>query len=299
MDLNEISVFIKVIQAGSFTKASLELDMPISTVSFKVSALEKRLGVTLIKRTTRRLHITPIGQSYFQKCLEGLDEIRKAETELLAFQAEPSGQLRITAPVQLGLTLLPNLISSYLQKYPSVSVDVILNDQRVDLLADGIDLAIRAGELKDSSLISKKLGSVYFALFASPKYLKTNGTPSSAKELSSHKLIEFGPMSDGHWNLIRDGKAIKIATPRKIRVNDLSLASELAIEGNGIALLPAFYGHSTGQAGKLVRVLAPCHSEKTPVHFVYPAHRFVMPKLSSFIAFSTDIIKDKFRAFEN
>jgi DNA-binding transcriptional LysR family regulator len=254
--------------------------------------------VTLIQRTTRKLHVTPIGLSYFKKCLEGLDDIREAEAEILTYQGEPQGQLRITAPVELGLSLLSPIISQYLRKYPQVGIDVVLSDRRVDLLSEGIDLAIRAGELKDSSLISKKLGSVYFAPFASPKYLKANGTPLNTKDLSQHKLIEFSQISDGYWNLVRDSKLIKIPTPRKMNINDLRLVNELAIDGNGIALLPTFFCYEAVQSGKLVRVLPQWISQKNPVQFVYPAQKFVTPKLSAFITLSADIIKENLQAFE-
>lgn len=298
MDLNEIAVFIKVVQTGSFTRAARELEMPNSTVSFKVSALEKRLGVALIQRTTRRLHITPIGQSFFKRCLEGLDEIREAETEILSGQEEPSGPLKITAAVELGVALLPKIIAAYAKKYPRVSVDVTLSDRRVDLVSEGFDLALRAGELQDSSLIAKKLGSVYFAPFASPKYLKNYGSPRTALDLKDHKLIDFSQITDGSWSLVREGKTVKVSSTQKVATNDLRLASLLAIEGSGVALLPTFFCYSAVQSGQLVRVLPQWLSAKSPVQFVYPSHRFVMPKLSSFIEMAAEPIKEELLAFK-
>jgi len=155
MDLNEIAVFIKVVQSESFTKAAQCLGMPKSTVSQKVSMLEKRLGVTLIQRTTRKLNITPLGKSFYSKCVAGLEEIKSAEMEIASVHSEPQGLLRITAPIDLGGNVLPPLISSYMASHPKVRVEVILTDRRVDLLSENIDLAIRAGELQDSSMIVK------------------------------------------------------------------------------------------------------------------------------------------------
>ena len=184
MDLNEITVFIKVIELGSFSQAAKFLTMPNSTVSAKISDLEKRLGVSLLKRTTRKLFITAEGQKFFESCRTGLDQIRSATTAIMGTQGEPHGLLRITAPISLGVALLPRLIAMYKEKYPLVELDISLNDQLVNLISDGFDIAIRAGELKDSSLLTKKLGEVYFAPFASAKYLKNSGTPETPQQLS-------------------------------------------------------------------------------------------------------------------
>ncbi|MBY0452616.1 MAG: LysR family transcriptional regulator, partial [Bdellovibrionaceae bacterium] len=128
MDLNEVYVFIKVVQTGSFSQAAKQLDMPNSTVSHKVSSLEKRLGTTLITRTTRRLKVTPAGEAYFKKCLSGIEEIKAGEDELASTQGDPQGLLRVTAPVELGASILPPIVAAYIAKYPKVSVEVVLTD---------------------------------------------------------------------------------------------------------------------------------------------------------------------------
>ncbi|MBX9769040.1 MAG: LysR family transcriptional regulator, partial [Bdellovibrionales bacterium] len=194
MDLNEISVFIRVVQTGSFSLAANQLGMPNSTVSHRVSSLEKRLGITLLQRTTRKLHVTPLGEAYFKKCLQGLEALQIAEQDIVSNQKEPQGLLRITAPAELGSTVLPQIVSDFTKKYPKVQVESILTDRRVDLLGEGVDLAIRAGPLKDSSLIAKKIGSSYFAPFASTKYLKAKGTPHQPKDLSGHDCLLFPPL---------------------------------------------------------------------------------------------------------
>src|SRR6185437_12712958 len=159
MDLNEISVFIQVVKTGSFTHAARKLGMPNSTVSSKVSSLEKRLGTTLIQRTTRKLSITAAGQAYFKRCLQGLEEIETAETEVMAIQSEPQGTLRVTAPIELGHGALCSILSKYSAKYPKVRTELLLTDREVDLISESFDLAIRAGDLEDSSLKAKKIGS--------------------------------------------------------------------------------------------------------------------------------------------
>ena len=294
MDLNEVAVFIKVVQSGSFSKAAKLLGMPNSTVSSKVSSLEKRLGTTLIQRTTRKLNVTPAGQSYFKRCIQGLEEIQAAETEIASIQGEPQGLLRLTAPNELGSSVLPNLISDFMNKYPKVRVEVLLTDRRIDLLAEGVDLAVRAGELKDSTLIAKKVGAVYFCLVASPKYLKNNPAPEHPRELHTHQCIQFTPLGIDAWKLNGPKGALNVPMPARIMVNDMTMVKILATRGDGIALLPSHFCAQEIVSGKLVRVLPDWRTGLNSVHFVYPAQRFVTPKLSAFISFATDIIKQSF-----
>lgn len=291
MDLNEISVFVKVVQAGSFTKAARDLGMPNSTVSAKVSALEKRLGVTLIQRTTRQLNVTAAGEAFFRQSVQGLQQIEAAEHELLATRGEPQGILRLTAPVELGATLLPPILADYLKVNSGISVDVHLSDERTDLLAGNYDLAIRAGELKDSTLIAKKLGVVGFALFASPKYLRANKDPREPQDLKTHTCLQFSHLGVSEWKLT-NGKATRsVGLSGRIVINDLNMVKTMAVAGQGIALLPSFFCLSELSSGKLVRVLSDWRTGLNPVHFVYPAQKFVMPKVSAFIEVAAPLIK--------
>jgi DNA-binding transcriptional LysR family regulator len=298
MDLNEIAIFVKVVQTGSFTHTARQLGMPNSTVSHKVKSLEKRLGVTLIQRTTRKLNVTPAGQAYFKRCIQGLESIQAAEGELAAIQGEPSGLFRVTAPVELGSSILADLISTYTAKYPRVRVEAILTDRTVDLLSESVDLAIRAGDLEDSSLIAKKIGSVYFAPFASPKYLKAKGTPVHPRDLRNHECVHFTPLGIEAWQLTGPKGSLEIPVPSRITVNDLDVVKTLATHGKGIALMPTYYCLPEVRAGKLERLLPDWHSDLAPVHFVYPAQRFVTPNLSAFIALATDSMKEMFAKFE-
>ena len=265
--------------------------MPNSTVSSKVSNLEKRLGTTLIQRTTRKLHITPAGEAYYNRCVTGVQAIESAEAEIVASQAEPRGLLRLTAPVDLGSSVLPAVVSDFMEKYPAVNVEVILTDRRVDLVGEGIDVALRAGALKDSSLMVKKLGLVYFALFASPAYLKANGIPKTPKELRSHKFVQFTVLGASEWKLSSAKSSMTIPLPGRIIINDLNMIKALAIAGSGIALLAPFGCQSEIRSGKLVRILPEWISSESQISFVYPGQRFPQPKLSAFISFATEPIK--------
>lgn len=298
MDLNEIAIYIKVVQTGSFSEAAKKLGMPKSTVSSKISSLEKRLSTTLIQRTTRKLNITPAGEAYFKKCLSGLEEISAAESELSALSGEPSGLLRVTAPSGLGSSILPCVLSEYTRKYPKVSVEVILTDRRVDLLSENVDLAIRGGTLKDSTLIAKKIGSVYFAPFASPKYLK-QGTPiNHPRDLSKQRCLNFSPLGLGEWKLTSAKGSLDVPITSPVMINDLSVIKQMALMGDGVAYLPTYFCVDEVKIGKLVRLLPDWRSGLNPIHFVYPAQKFVTPKLSAFIAMSTAPLKESFQSFE-
>ncbi len=292
MDLNEIVIFIKVVQAGSFTEAAKQLAMPNSTVSSKISSLEKRLGTTLIRRTTRRLSITPAGDAYFKKCLTGFEEIKSGEDEIVAIQSEPHGLLRITAPVELGSNVLPSVVADYSRRYPKVSVEVILTDRRVELLAENVDLAVRAGRMKDSSLIVKKLGQSIFVPFASPKYLKRAGKIEHPRDLRQHDCLHFTPLGSEMWQLVGSHGTLHILVPGRVVINDLNMIKSLAVSGAGIALLPPYICRNELASNKLVPVLPGWTTVPSPVHFVYPAQRFVSAKLSAFVALATDPIRE-------
>lgn len=298
IDLNEVFVFIKVIQEGSFSLAAKKLGMPNSTVSAKVSSLEKRLGVTLIQRTTRKLSITEPGKAYFKRCMQGLEEIESAESELANVQGEPQGLLRITGPVELGSSILPEILAEFSNKFPKVRTEVILTDRRVDLLSESVDLAIRAGDLKDSTLIAKRLGSAYFVPVASPKYLKAKGTPTHPRDLKNHQCLVYTPLGVDEWKLTSSKGGFNVPLPGRIIANDLKMLRVLVMKGEGIALMPTHLVYTDCQAGKLVRILPDWKTQTAPVHFVYPAQKYVTPKLSAFMNLATGFLKKLFDEFE-
>lgn len=298
MNLNEIAIFVKIVETGSFVGAAKALEMPKSTVSSKLSSLEKRLGVTLIRRTTRKLHITEAGNLYYEQCLKAMEQIRAAEDQVSGAQTVPQGLLRITAPVELGSTILPPVICEFNKKYPRVNLELILTDKKVDLVAEGFDIGIRTGQLKDSSLISKKLGSIYFAPFASPKYLKDKAPLKSPKDLQNHCIIQFSPLGPEGWELVKSQETTIVTFERQMMINDLNLIKALTVSGQGIALIPTFLCVNEVKSGKLVRVLGNWRSNFRPVHFVYPPQKFVSPKIKAFIDVASDLIKDSLQSSE-
>lgn len=297
-DLNEILIFIKVIESGSFTKASKTLQVPVSTVSAKVASLEKRLGVTLIQRTTRQLRLTSQGEQYFQQTSKGLNEILTAEENLTIDQNEPQGTIRITTPVYLGNGLLPRIIQETAKRYPKINIEAVLKDESLDLLTHGIDVALRTGDLKDSSLISRKLGLVHFAPFASKSYLKKKESISHPKDLLNHVCIIFSGTGKNKWDFSNKKLKTTVLLQEKIVVDDLALAKNLALNGQGIALLPTFSCENEIKAGELVRLLPDWKSLSRPIYLIHLPHRFPTPKLKVFLDLCFESVKKQLQGTE-
>ncbi len=286
MELDAISVFVKVVQAGSFTQAAKQLGMPNSTVSARVATLERRLGTTLIHRTTRKISVTEAGEAYFRRCVQALGEIEAAESEIASTQKDPRGVLRLTAPVDLGHTLLPGIVQTLLKRHPDLGVDLVITNRVVDLVGEGIDVAIRAGELEDSTMIAKGFVSSKLEFYASPAYLKKAGTPSAPKDLERHALIRF---TDGEATApteleVSDGKtSVRVRVGGRIQADDLETIKIFAVRGEGIGCFPGFICEDEIEKGKLVRVLPKWYFGDGHFSLVYPAQRFVSPKIQAFI----------------
>ena len=282
MELDAVAVFVKVVEAGSFSGAARLLKMPNTTVSAKVAALEKRLGATLILRTTRKLHVTEAGRKYFERCALAIKSVELAESELLSDQAAPKGLLRVTAPVDLSHSILPGIMSAYLKKYPQAELELIVSNRNVDLIGEGIDLAVRAGDLQDSTLVAKRFFDIRAALWAAPAYLSEYGTPEHPRELTRHRVITRSGMKQID---ITNGRAnAKILGSTRITVDDLETVKALAILGEGIAWLPQFLVARECAAGELVEVL-PAWRMKTAraFSFVYPGQKYASPNVRAFI----------------
>lgn len=302
MDLDSISVFVKVVQAGSFSQAAKLLGMPNTTVSFKVAQLEKALGATLIQRTTRKLHVTQAGEAFFRRCVVALEEIRFAETEVTSSQSKPQGVLRITAATDVGHSLLAPLVSHYLKKYPEMEVDLLITNRVVDLVGEGVDIGIRGGELEDSTLMSKKLISAKMTFVASPTYLKKYGTPSSPKDLLAHELIQFSEMpntvvlSRSENNRAKD--KFKVTMKSRIKADDFETIKGFALIGEGLALIPNYLCRNEFKQGKLIHLLPQWQLGSGFFTLVYPAQKFIPPKVQAFVESSMEHIQGSSGSFD-
>lgn len=283
MDFNEAAVFVKVVQAGSFSAAARQLGLPTSTVSTRVSRLEKRLGLTLLQRTTRRLHLTEAGTTYYHHAALGLGYMLEAEAAIDEARQQPQGKLKVTAPADLGDGLLANLIERAQREYPALQVELRLTDRYVDLVAEGVDVAIRTGELRDSTLVAKSLGTICWGIFASSNYLAKAESLEEPQHLHAHHCLQFTPMGRDVWELSNGRDHIAIPLSARTMANSIGVVRAMAANGLGVALLPTFTCRPGLAAGDLVRVLPGWQGKADPVHLVYPQQRFMPPKLRAFI----------------
>jgi DNA-binding transcriptional LysR family regulator len=263
--------------------------MPNSTVSAKVAALEKRLGVTLLQRTTRRLHLTEPGAGYFRRCLQALEGLQAAESELESERSETKGVLRLTAPVELGRSALPPVLDVLMKRHPAIEIDLIITNRLVDLVAENIDVAVRAGPLKDSGLIAKRFVLGQFGLWASPSYLKDNSVPRNPDELKEHSCLQFAPFTGRKLQLTNGRERAQIALAGRITADDFEALRALAVLGWGIALLPSFLCAEEVKERKLVSVLPNWRGDSVTISVVYPAQRFVSPKIRAFITAAEEL----------
>jgi len=289
MDLDAIPVFVKVVEAGSFSGAARLLNMPKTTVSAKIAALEKRLGVKLIQRTTRKLHVTEAGTKYFRHCANAVREMELGEAALQSTRGEPTGVLRVTAPVDIGHLVLPRITRAYLARFPGTSVELLVSNRVVDLIGEGVDLAIRAGTLKDSSLIARRFFDVDAKLWASPTYVEQSGSFTHPKNLAKAAFIGLKGVTQ--LRLAKGKSEVEVPVTGRIVADDLEAIKALVILGEGIAWLPDFLAADAVETGALVPVLPQWKSKAMGnIHFVYAGGKYASPKVQAFIQVAMDTI---------
>ncbi len=278
--LSGMQAFVKVVDEGSFTKAAASLSMPKSTLSRHVAALEDRLGVRLLHRTTRSLRPTDVGMAYYERCTQIVNDVEEAEAAVTQLQTSPRGTLRLSVGVTFGYMFVPSLISSFLRQHDSVDVEVQLSDRMVDLVDEGFDLALRAGVLGDSSLIARKLGSATRACVASPEYLRLRGTPKRPSDLRSHDCLRYGyERSGSSWGFA----SARVPVSGPLTANNADILREAAIDGLGLAFMPRFMVAQAIQDGTLVEVLAEHIAQEGGVYAVYPHSRHLSAKVRAFV----------------
>jgi DNA-binding transcriptional LysR family regulator len=284
MRIDEIIVFIRVLESGSFRGAARALAMSTATVSAKISALEQRLGATLIQRTTRQLRATPAGERYLERCKAALAELEAAEAELAPEAEQPTGTLRMTAPAGLSRHTLPQFVANYREAVPSVKIEVIFTNREIDLVAEGIDLALRVGPLPDSSLVVRKLSGGDGGFFASTTYLERHGVPKTSEDLAGHRLIGFGRGTS--MQMRKGGKLVDVPFDAPISSNDFHMTRTMIDHDLGIGYLPSLMAEAGPYDPALVRVLPDYTSVKTVLYLAYPQQKFVPARVKSFVAFA-------------
>lgn len=288
MDLNGAMIFVRVVRLGSFSKAALELGLPNSTVSDRVSDLEKALGVSLLVRTTRKLRLTDAGRIFFEKAELAVAALTSAGEEASSFQKRPTGTLKITAPVDFDYAVICNAVVEYTGKFPEVNVDLLLTDRLVDLISEGVDIAIRASPEKDAGFTAKRIGDDGLILVAAPEYLKRSATIMDPSDLVNHDCLVIAPEQGAPtlatWNLVSaDGEKAKVLPQARISSNSVGAIKHLALTGSGVALIPPTLVYDDISARRLVRVLPKWSTAPWPVYLVFASHRNASPKVREMI----------------
>jgi DNA-binding transcriptional LysR family regulator len=283
-DLDNILIFVKVAQYESISRAARSLGMPISTVSRRLSLLESQLGVMLVRRTTRKVSLTPEGREYFNECQEPLSQLQDAERVLTLGQKTAEGTLRISVPVVLGQGAFLEFLSGFLKAQPRIRIDLFITNLFVDLVGENIDVAVRFGELRDSSVVARRLGRSVRYVVAAPAYLKHRKAPEEPAELAHHDCVMMNAKNnEADWDLVSGRRKVRVRVSGPVSSRDFHSVSAFVYRGHGIGLLPSNYCDPEISAGRLVRVLPRWSSPPIPVFAVYPSRKFLPQRLDTFL----------------
>ncbi|EKG37068.1 LysR family transcriptional regulator [Pseudomonas syringae pv. avellanae str. ISPaVe013] len=281
----DMRMFCQVMESGSLTAASDKLGLSKQFVSRRLMQLEERLGVRLLNRSTRRLDVTPLGQSYYESALRLLAELEQVEQGITGQNNEPRGTLRVSAPLSFAVAHLACLLPVFLQRYREVAVEVDLSDRPVDVISEGYDVVLRIGVLEDSSLIARRIASIDRVYCASPAYLAERGTPQKPEDLHTHDCLPYGHSRQAQWRFQGQDKPLTLNVSGRMRANNGELLRESAIAGLGITYLPTFIVGAALREGRLVRVLDDLRPEPLTLSAVYPQHRQASRPVQAFIEF--------------
>jgi len=293
IDLSQLSLFMAVAEAASFSRAAQRAGVSKSSLSRGVARLERDLGQQLFYRTTRRVSLTAAGAALFERAAPQLAALRQAIRTLPEHEKPPSGALRISAPNDLGVSVLASIAARFCARYPDVRLDIELTTRRVDLVAERFDAALRAtGRLEDSSLVARKLSTVKMQLFASPGYLAQRGVPRRPSDLTDHDLVQFRGLR-GPIPLCAGNGAGRRAPAARILVDDFAFIREVLRSGGGIGLLPSFLAREDVLSGILVRVLPRYVAAQSALFFIHPAARHVPAAVRAFRDFLLELLGDR------
>lgn len=292
--LNDVAVFVQVVECGSFTAAAERLGLSRSVVSKYITRLEGRLGARLLNRTTRRLSLTETGHLFFQRSQRALLEIEEAEAEVSRLQEAPRGKLRINSPMSFGILHIAPALPEFLARYPDLSVEMNLDDRQVNLVEEGFDLAIRIAELPESSLIARRLAPCRHAVCATPAYFKSHGTPRKPQDLRRHNAITFRyQQTPDEWHFVSgQGEVTRVQIDGSLQMNNSLALREALLREAGLTLIPTFIVGDDLRAGRLQAVLTEYRTLELSIYAVYPHRRFLSPKVRAFIDFLAEKISD-------
>lgn len=282
--LNDMALFVEVVKVMSFRRAAEAIGIPNSTLSRRITALEKAIGLRLLHRTTRKIELTEAGQLYFERCKRIVDEARLAHEQLGEMLAQPSGVLRASLSVDFANIFLAPLIAEFARRYPGITFELDLTPRLVDLVAEPFDVAIRMGEPENSNLIARQLARLPRYLYASPRYLELSGEPRQPADLAQHECLRFGTAKADMWTLHREAETIEVAVGGRFLLNSVGMIKRLATLDLGVALLAEEIAADDLAAGRLRRVLPQWQATPVPVYAITET-RLLPAKTQRFIEF--------------
>lgn len=292
--LRGIQTFIAIAERGSLTAAAEALDTSLPTVVRKLAELEASLGVRLFNRTTRRIHLTDEGHRYLAICKTTLGQLEEAEEALFDAKAKPSGKLVLTAPVLFGRLHVAPLVAEFMRMHPALSVEMLLLDRSIDLIEEGVDLAVRIGHLADSTLHAVPAGELQRVFCASPAYLKRHGLPKHPEELSSHAGIRFtGRSVLSEWQYRENGRNLTVRFTPRLITNSVDAAINACRDGLGIGAFLSYMVQAPVRAGELKPLLRKYESEPLPIHFLYPHSKLLSARVRAFIDFAVPRLREQ------
>ena len=280
--LQQFLAFAQTARRGSFAAAARDLGGSPSTLAKSVARLENALGVKLFHRTTRQVRLTADGERLFHRCERVLAEFEDLQADAAGTRAAPTGTLRVDLPIYYGRRFVMPLLATLLRKYPALTLEVRLQDGFADLVRDGIDLAVRMGELSDSTLVARRIDWQRLVMVASPQYLKANGTPRRLEELADHKAVAFRMPSTGRsrpWTLRQGRRSVEMHPPQSVQVSDTEALGTAALLGLGLTQLPDYIVQDEVARGQLVPVLPDHQPAPMPISAVVPSGRLVPPRV--------------------
>jgi len=287
-DLRTLAIFVKVAERRSFVRAAADLGITQSGVSNAIKRLEDQVGTLLLVRTTRRVSLTEDGAAFFERCRQALAAIDEAERVLKRAQIKPTGTLRIDVPVAFGRIKLVPLLRAFQDAYPDVRLRLTFTDRYIDLIEEGVDVAVRFGALQDSSLIARRLTTTQFNAAAAPAYLAKHGKPRTPEDLIKHNCLAFASRDTRqtrHWRFTVEGKEITVEPRGTMSFSDGAALCEAAIDGCGIAQLHNYYLDTAFTRGTLVPILPGFKPAADPISLVYPQTRHLTPNVRAFVDF--------------
>ncbi len=291
--LQAMEVFVQVVDAGGFTRAAENMQLPKATVSTLVQSLETALAVKLLHRTTRQVSVTSDGAAYYERCLRILSDVREAEESLSTNRASPSGRLRVDVSTGMANDLLIPALPDFFKRYPDIRLDLGCSDRAVDLIEEGVDCAIRGGNLPDSALIARRIGVLHFAVAGTKEYLDKHGRPTHPSELANHRCINYFSSKTGKtmdWDFVRGDEIIYIPVPACLAVNDSTVYMTAGLQGLGLVQMASYKIDTLVASGEMELVLEDWTSAPMPINIVYPENRHLSAKVRVFVEWVADLL---------